>query len=218
MYNGTLSKNPVALICRFFGGCLLTEAWVREASAGVNAEIQCIHYSGIMHQGKTVMFSGACRDNPELAPVIQHVCNAANTADFRLEVEDSLHEMCCRYDKWKDSKGEKSRPWTSLCVAVAHSADYERTVKIVGTKHKRLVRSLDTMLTEWSKVDNDWVCPGLVAGVDLFRGGPDLLTFEFASWAGYQVVICFGMALTSHLCPFFHEPQVVVCFGMALTS
>ncbi len=70
-----------------------------------------------------------------------------------------MTDMERRYDDWKDSKGERSRPWVALCIAVAHEADHSRMIKRIGAKRGRMVRTLDSMLNEWSKVDNDWLCP-----------------------------------------------------------
>lgn len=159
LHDRTLSTDPIALLCRFFGGCLLTEAWVQKAFGKGDAELECIHYQGIMHQPKTVMFSTACKENASFASVVKHVAKVAEEEKFRLTVTESLSEMTRHYDEWKDEKGEKSRPWVALCIAVAHEADHERMVKCIGSKRRRLVQTLDSMLNVWSKVDNDWVCP-----------------------------------------------------------
>ena len=159
LHDRTLSTDRVALLCRFFGGCLLTEPWVHKAFSAGDAELECIHYQGIMHEPKIVMFSTECKEHRQFASVVKHITQVAHEDKFRLTVVDSMTDMERRYDDWKDSKGERSRPWVALCIAVAHEVDYSRMVKRIGAKKARMVRTLDSMLNEWSKVDNDWMCP-----------------------------------------------------------
>lgn len=158
IHDQTLSVNPIALMCRFFGGCLMTEAQIQE-SAIPGGKLHCIHFKGLMHLPKKIVFSETCKRDPSFSLVIDQVHKAIATKEFKLKVADSEKEVQNDFDKYKVDKGDRSRPWSHLCIAVAHETDYNTTVKFMGKDHKHLVRTMEKILQEWSSVDHMYSCP-----------------------------------------------------------
>ena len=136
----------------------MTEAQIQE-SAIPGGKLHCIHFKGLMHLPKKIVFSETCKRDPSFSLVIDQVHKAIATKEFKLKVADSEKEVQNDFDKYKVDKGDRSRPWSHLCIAVAHETDYNTTEKFMGRDHKHLVRTTEKILQEWSSVDHMYSCP-----------------------------------------------------------
>ena len=141
--------QPDTLFCdavwvRVFGGFVTCTDWLMEALRADRAP-RGVSYRGVVEKRLTVCLTeGMVANHVKASLALKVAMQECN----RVTDGVSIESMVVEYQAYRESKGDKSQPWRSMCIVVAED-EHPVIVEQLG-EASRMVRTLTDFLNEFS--------------------------------------------------------------------